>query len=86
MLFIKYEDIVQNNPAELARLSDFLGFDLATGDGTDEARFAAHGTSASPASSVRRWRTQLSEAEIVMFDESGAKFFETFGYEMGKSQ
>jgi hypothetical protein len=85
MIFIRYEDMVQNNTAELARLSGFLGFELDMNNALDDTKFAVHGTSASPASSVGRWRAQLGEAEIAMFDESGGEFFEIFGYEMGKT-
>jgi hypothetical protein len=86
MIFVRYEDIIQRNGAELMRLSGFLGFELKMDSTLDDTKFTVHGTSVSPASSVGRWRTQLSDAEIAMFDESGSEFFQIFGYEMGKGQ
>jgi hypothetical protein len=83
MIFVKYEDIVLGNTSELRRLSDFLGFDLYPIDTSldQKSRFVEHATSGSPASSVGRWRDQMSADEISAFDESGAEFFQMFGYE-----
>jgi Sulfotransferase domain len=83
MIFVKYEDIVLGHAGELRRLSDFLGFELYSGDTSldQKSGFLAHATSGSPASSVGRWREQMSSEEISAFDESGAEFFQLFGYE-----
>ena len=82
-IFVKYEDIVLSNAAELRRLSDFLGFDIYADDTSleQESRFVEHATSGSPAASVGRWREQMSTEEIKAFEESATEFFRLFGYE-----
>lgn len=83
MIFVRYEDMVRNNPGELRRLSDFLGFELDAADTSLDAsaRFAAHATSQSPLSSIGRWREQLVADEIETIDRDCQEFLELFGYD-----
>jgi len=80
--FLKYEEMVTGAPACFAALSAFLGSEIkpASGEASLEV-FRRHGTSASPAATVARWRTELPEELKARCAQDWAKFLETFGYD-----
>jgi len=82
VLLLRYEDLVANPAASLATLAAFLGLSPPGGaDAAGErAMFGDHGTSASPADSVGRWRTELTAEEIDQCDRAWSASLAAFGY------
>ena len=79
---IRYEDMISGDVATYRRLQDFLGVALMPVQGAaGERMFAQHGTSASPAASIGRWRTDLPAGVRVQCHEHWAPFLARFGYE-----
>jgi hypothetical protein len=88
VLLLRYEDLVADPAASLASLAGFLG--LPPRDGADadaeRAMFGGHGTSATPADSVGRWRTELTPAEVDQCDHAWSASLAAFGYAAGSAQ
>ena len=82
-LFVRYEDLVQQPDAVMARISEFLGLDhvITVDHALEDADFKIHGTSRDPAASIGRWRVDLGAAELREFDAKFGEFFEAFGYD-----
>ena len=78
---VRYEDLVLDGPAEVERLSDWLGSPMSFGAATrDKEIKARHMTSKDPAASVERWREELEPAVHRIFAERlGAELTE-LGY------
>ena len=85
MIFIKYEDLILQKENTLARIGDFLGLGhaLAPDIESDGILFKKHGTSADASSSVGRWKAELKDEEIRIFEDQFAEFFTTFDYGSG---
>jgi hypothetical protein len=83
VIFIRYEDLVFNNGDTLSKISEFLelGHPPKPDAASDADLFMKHGTSKDAASSVGRWKEELSTEEIGSFAAQFAGFFEAFGYE-----
>jgi hypothetical protein len=82
VLLVRYEDLVQQEAATLARIRSFMGLtvpfeDLHEGDA---AMFQSHATSESPAASLGRWRHDLSAETIALCNETFGPFLSEFGY------
>ena len=83
---LRYEDLVSDNAATLARTFESLGLEV-----TDEVRayltgparelFATQGTSASPNSSVGRWQTEMTEEHQSVATRVLAPHLKRFGYQ-----
>jgi hypothetical protein len=82
VLFLRYEDLVADPAGSLATLAGFLGLPAPGGAdaAAERAMFGDHGTSASPADSVGRWRTELTAEEIDQCDRAWSGTLEAFGY------
>jgi len=80
--FIKYEDMVTGEADCFEALSAFLGTKIqpAQGEASLEV-FRRHGTSASPAASVARWREQLPPEVKERCAKDWGLFLDTFGYD-----
>ena len=85
LIFIKYEDLILQKENTLARIGDFLGLGhaLAPDIESDGILFKKHGTSADASSSVGRWKADLKDEEIRIFEDQFAEFFTTFEYGSG---
>ena len=85
-LLIRYDELVSDPAGTLRKTLAYLG--VARGLGADPARLAAatsgtpevHVTSASPAESVGRWRTELTPSEITIADWHFQPFLQRFGF------
>jgi hypothetical protein len=81
--FLKYEDMVRNDPACFDALSGFLGTTVMGEDTETRADvFSQHGTSNSPEASVARWRTDLPDDLKSRCARDWGHFLETFGYDI----
>jgi hypothetical protein len=82
MILVKYEDLVAKPEQTLRTIANFIGVrrDSSFGSNLDGNVFAMHSTSASPQSSVGRWRTDLSSEEIELCERRTQSYMETFGY------
>jgi hypothetical protein len=82
VLFLRYEDLVADPAGSLATLAGFLGLPAPGGAdaAAERAMFGDHGTSASPADSVGRWRTELTAEEIDQCDRAWSGTLEALGY------
>ena len=82
VLFLKYEDFVLDNVQIVANIFRFLGLaPVASHQESMHKLFATHGTSATPAASIGRWRSDLT-AEQCKKCEDFNEFLEKFGYEI----
>jgi len=83
VLLVRYEDLVRDPAAELARIFDYVGLDP---EGVDAAVAAVndvepgHMTSRSREQSTQRWRRALTPEQQAMAAEMHREFLETFGY------
>jgi len=86
--FVRYEDLVSDMKGTLVKLVEFLGLDgspetiakmVESQDRKSEEK-AIHATTRDTASSVERWRTELSDDEKQYCAQAYREFFETFGY------
>jgi hypothetical protein len=78
---LRYEDMVRGDAACFAGMSNFLGTRIEPDAGDQgEKVFRVHATSATPQSSVARWRTDLPEALKVRCAREWAGFLTRFGY------
>jgi hypothetical protein len=82
VLLLRYEDLVAEPAASLTSLAGFLGLPTRGCADTDAERamFGDHATSASPADSVGRWRTELTSEEIDQCDRAWSASLAAFGY------
>ncbi len=80
-IYLRYEDLILDGKREVARLSNWLGTPLNLKHAMkDKAIKAKHMTSKDPASSVERWRKELShEVQTVFSTELGEELNE-LGY------
>lgn len=81
---VRYEDMVAAPTEQLAALLEFLGLPPHPDvDASAErpAIYAGHGTSASVAESVGRWRDELSDADVAAIEATAAPVMEQLGYE-----
>jgi hypothetical protein len=85
LILVKYEDLVSRPEETLNRISDFIGLGRmkAFNSNSESDLFGVHGTSASPASSIGRWRNDLSAQEIEFCEQRLGSFMELFGYATG---
>ncbi len=82
-IHVRYPDLVARTAAELQRVMDFLGVPLAPEQeaALDQSRlFSEHGTSASPESSLGRWRTDLGEQERAVIESVCGELMQQLGY------
>ena len=81
-IVVRYEDLVRDPVAVRRALSDFLDLDLL-----DHSRAAAevvpdsHRTSSDPASSIGRWRNELTAEQIDACEAAFAPYMRHFDYE-----
>lgn len=88
VLFIRYEDIILKQKNTLTLILDFLGLDqspevvksmMASLQAKGDQR-SLHATSTDVASSIERWRNELSLQDQEYCSQAYKLFFETFGY------
>jgi hypothetical protein len=85
LLVVRYEDLIEKPADTMARISAYLGLDHPIELNPDSERqiFSGHGTSANPASSIGRWKQELSSDEQASLSRSLKPFLEAFGYDPG---
>jgi len=83
---VRYEDLVSDGPATMARLFEAIGLppsdDVTSyleGPATD--LFKTQGTSNTPGASIGRWRTELTEDQRALLTEALGHHLRRFGYE-----
>lgn len=80
-LLVRYEDMVTDTPATLAKIWGFLGLPPAPAiRDLDSDLLVRHVTSASPAASIGRWRQDLSPAGQQLCRDAFSGFMARFGY------
>jgi hypothetical protein len=88
-LLLRYEDLVQDPAVALARVADHLGLPAtsveamaaATAERSD--RLSTHRTTASPAASIGRWRSDLPSELVQACEQALGSSLVEFGYEQG---
>jgi Sulfotransferase family len=82
MIVVKYEDLVTDTAKTMQRVLGFIGVERSNGLGLehDEKVFAVHATSKTPAASIGRWRTDLSEEEIEQCERHTEGYMKVFDY------
>ena len=83
-LVLRYEDLLTQPKATMANVYRFLHaspVDTETETEQERAIFQTHGTSASPAATVGRWRRELTADEVAVANRELATVIGTFGYE-----
>ena len=81
VLILRYEDLVTRRSAGLSAVSDFLDLEIDTSqDGAEKNLFQNHATSASPETSIGRWRTILPPALQGRCCEAWKDFLDRFEY------
>jgi hypothetical protein len=81
---VRYEELLNHPRDTLLAITNFLGLPEFSSefDHEQEARvFAQHGTSASPAETIGRWRQEMSAEQIEIANRELAPFLTNFGYE-----
>ena len=80
---VRYEDLIQNPTETLSGVSTYLGLvhPIELNPGSERKIFSSHGTSPDPASSIGRWKHELSAEERTAFSQAFKPFLETFGYD-----
>lgn len=79
---VRYEDMISDLPGVAEQLGRWLGVTLdAERVVADRASYRHHVTSASPESSVSRWRSELAPAEAAMVTERLAHHLARLGYD-----
>ena len=79
---LRYEDLVNDFDGAAKRLEAALSVQLDPGAAqSDRELRKRHGTAASPASSIGRWRTELSEEEIGAFDRALGDELDRLGFQ-----
>lgn len=70
VLLVRYEDMVHDLDAQARRIGSWLGVQLsAAAVHAQSAAFRDHMTSADPAASVARWRSELPAADAALFSD-----------------
>lgn len=82
---LRYEDLVADVEACCQKVLQFLKLEMAPEvrsylRGAAKELFASHGTSASPQSSIERWREDLTPAEQAIANERLGNELQQFGY------
>lgn len=80
---VRYEDLIQQPAETLARISTYLGLDhrIELNSVIEGQIFTSHGTSPDPASSIGRWKHELSTEERAAFAQSFKPFLRAFNYD-----
>ena len=82
-MLVRYEDLIARTAETLAAIYRFLALDIQhdpTKLDQDDALFARHATSLTPAASIGRWKTDLTREEIAICERQFAGFLRQFGY------
>lgn len=80
-ILIRYEDLINRQQLEVDRLCEWLNVSLSYADATDNRSIKQqHMTSASPAASVERWRTELDEEIVALFRKELGDELAELGY------
>ncbi len=81
-VFLRYEDCVMKPSETMEKVKQFLGLQKLFSSSSEEesSLFHVHATSNSPASSIGRWKTELTEEEIAVCNTTYSEFLERFGY------
>jgi hypothetical protein len=81
-LIVKYEDLILDREAVNDRVADYLGTkrEHATSQADERASFGSHGTSESPAASIGRWKSELSEEQQSWCASNWEAFLAEFLY------
>lgn len=80
-LVVHYENLVARPGHELARVLSHLELEPAPESlPTGEELFARHATSPDPASSVARWRRELTHEEVLGIESALGDLMKEFGY------
>jgi hypothetical protein len=80
-IFVKYEDMIVDDPATFRKLSEFLSIpNLLANPEREGAMFKVHATSKSPTDSIGRWK-ELPPDDIRRCNAAWAEFLDEFGYE-----
>jgi hypothetical protein len=84
VLVIRYEDLLLDPVSSRRTIAEFVGleFPLKPIEET-AANFSGHGTSVDPASSIGRWRRDLSPDLITASEAAFEPYIREFGYELG---
>jgi hypothetical protein len=84
VLFVRYEDFIDADAQTMTAVARTLNIQAfpTLSDNAKAQTFEGHGTSASPQSSIGRWRNELSAEEQQVFAGRFAEFFKTFGYDL----
>ncbi|MGE3174274.1 MAG: sulfotransferase [Planctomycetota bacterium] len=85
-LLVRYEDLVTDPDVQVPRVFEFLGLGVSRGvvdylQGDARRLFEQHGTSATPASSIGRWRRDLDPGQQQAANEWFAPLLQKYGYE-----
>jgi hypothetical protein len=85
VIVVKYEDLVLRPEETINGIADFVGLSRVKSldSGVENTLFGLHGTSASPASSIGRWRNDLNAQELEACERELGSFLERFGYATG---
>lgn len=79
---MRYEDMVRDPGSAARRIGEWLELDLDTNVvQADREAYAHHITSESPESSIGRWKSDLSDIEILR--ERLSESVRPFGYRIG---
>lgn len=82
VMFLKYEDFVLDNVQTVAKVFRFLGLaPVAPNQDSMSTLFTTHATSSTPASSIGRWKLDLTAEQCKSCEEFNT-FLENFGYEI----
>jgi hypothetical protein len=83
LLVIRYEDLVQNAADTMSRISAHLGLDypIDLNPDIEQQVFSGHGTSADAASSIGRWKQDLSTDDQTTLSRAFKPYLEAFGYD-----
>ena len=82
VLFVRYEDMVEQEPETLQRIAEFIGIRDFTLLDAEQELFQEHGTSKSPIASIGRWKRELSIEDVRNCVREFGAILETFGYEV----
>jgi hypothetical protein len=82
VIFVKYEDLIQEEQKILNEISEFLNLEtpISSGRGSELGMFKSHGTSTSPSDSIGRWKRELSADEIEACNREFQAYQTAFGY------
>jgi hypothetical protein len=83
LLVVRYEDLIQHAAETISRVSAFLElrYQIQLNPDSERQIFTSHGTSVDPASSIGRWKHELSAEERASLSVTFKPFLEAFGYD-----